>query len=193
MNSPKKVVVIGTSAGGVDALRQILPYFKRPANVAVAIVIHLPPSGPNLIPSLFESMCDFRIKEAESGEPLEKETIYIAPPDYHLSVEQNLTLSLSNEAPLNFSRPSIDLLFDSAAYSLRKNAMGILMTGANQDGARGLFKIHHEGGMTIIQDPAEAEYPVMPQSVLEYFRPDKVVKLHQLEDVIKQYTLESNV
>lgn len=186
----KKCVVIGTSAGGVDALKIILPCFKRPSPLAVVIVIHLPPSGPNLIPSLFEGICDFNIKEAESGEALQAETIYIAAPDYHLSVESNHTLSLSTELPVNFSRPAIDILFESAAYAFKENVLGILLTGANSDGAKGLFQIHKEGGKTVIQNPATADYPVMPQSPLEYFRPDFTVDLKDIEKFIANYQLE---
>jgi two-component system chemotaxis response regulator CheB len=179
-----KYVVIGTSAGGIDALKELLPMFKRPSQVSVLVVIHLPPKGPNLIPSLFESICDFTIKEAESGEKALPETIYVATPDYHLSLEPNGDLSLTNEEPVNFSRPSIDVLFDSAAHSMENKVFGILLTGANNDGANGLLEIKKLRGKTLIQDPKDADYPVMPESALKLLIPDYVCNLKGMKEIL---------
>lgn len=175
-------MVIGTSAGGIDALRAILPSFKKPSPLSVLVVIHLPPEGPNLLPSLFQEICDFKIKEAESGEEAQVETIYIAAPNYHLSLEPNGTLTLSNEEPVHFSRPSIDILFDSAAHSMGTKVVGLLMTGANDDGATGLLKIKKLGGISIVQNPETAEYPVMPESALKIMKPDYI---EDFEGIIK--------
>lgn len=178
-----KIVAIGASAGGIPALHKILPALDG-KKIAVLIVIHLPPQGPNLIPSLFQDECRFRLKEAESGEKLEAGTVYIAPPGYHLSAEPIGTLSLSNEEEINYSRPSIDVLFESVAFAYKKCAMAILLTGANHDGAQGLQTVGQLGGITVIQDPAEAEYPVMPQSALDLRKPDAILTLNQIHDLL---------
>lgn len=178
-----KLVTIGASAGGISAFHEILPAF-RGKKVAVLVVLHLPPAGPNLIPSLFQDSCEFKIKEAESGESIEPGKIYIAPPGYHLSAEPNGTLSLSNEEEVNFSRPSIDILFESVAFAYKKTSMGILLTGANHDGSRGLNLIRDCGGITVVQDPKSAEYPVMPQSAIALFRPDFVLNLAEIAGLV---------
>lgn len=182
---PKKIVAIGASAGGVEALKKFLPAFKKPSQLGVLLVLHLPPEGPNLIPYLFNDSCDFLLKEAESGERMEKETIYIAPSNYHLSLESTGTLTLSAEEPVNYSRPSIDVLFESVAYAAGKNAVGILLTGANHDGAKGLMQIHDHGGKTMIEDPQTAQYPTMPQSALTLFRPDLIGDLKILTSSLR--------
>ena len=183
---PIDMVVIGTSAGGVDALMKILPAFRKPSHLAVVVVIHLPPKGHNLIPSLLAPDCDFSIKEAESGEKIEKETIYIAPPNYHLCLEPNHTLSLSSESMVNFSRPSIDVMFESAAYAYLKKTLGILLTGANNDGARGLKTISDAGGITIVQDPKDSNHPVMPQAALDLFQPSFQMNLDDIKNLLNE-------
>lgn len=181
-----EVIVIGTSAGGVEILKNILPAIKKSRHLKVALVIHLPPEGPNLIPSLMGPSCDLTITEAEPGEPMLSDHIYVSPTDYHLLLESNYTLSLSNEELVNFSRPSIDLLFESAAYAFGKKTVGILLTGANHDGAQGLKKIKEMGGLTIIQDPGEAEYKAMPESALEIMKPDLILTTKKLSDLLTE-------
>lgn len=185
------VVVIGTSAGGIDALKKILPSFKDDKNLSVAVVIHLPARGPNLIPELFKEICSFKVKEAESGETLKKGYIYFSPADYHLSLESNETLSLSSEEPLNFSRPSIDILFDSAAYSFESKVLGILLTGANNDGTAGLNKIHEKSGVCLIQDPAEADYPTMPANAAKNIPASTIMNLKQIKSFLEELSRSS--
>lgn len=178
------IIAIGASAGGVEALKRILQGFKRPSPYAVLVVLHFPPKGPNLLPDIYRDICEFKIKEAESGEKIEAEMVYIAPPDYHLSAEEDGTLSLSSEPAVNFSRPSIDVLMDSVAVSFRSLGTGILLTGANNDGAIGMRKIHKFGGKTIVQDPSEAEYPAMPESALSLFKPDLILTIDQIKHLM---------
>lgn len=180
------VVAIGASAGGIDALRMLLPKFKRGLPLAILVVVHLPSDGPNLIPELFQDECEFTIKEADSGEPIEAGHIYIAPPDYHLSGEARGTLSLSNEAPVNFSRPSIDIMMESVARAFAEKSIGVLLTGANEDGALGMKEIQRCGGKTFVQDPEEAEYPTMPLSCLELIRPYRVLKVKDMAHAIQE-------
>lgn len=165
-------VVIGTSAGGFDVLKKILPNFKKPSSLSVMIVIHVLPEKPSLLVPLLKNFCDFETKEMEFPIEIVRETIYFAPPDYHLSVESNGNLSLSNEPAINFSRPSIDVLFDSAAYAFGSKVLGILLTGASHDGANGLRKIKEHGGVTVVQSPESAEFSTMPRSALDLFTPD---------------------
>jgi two-component system, chemotaxis family, protein-glutamate methylesterase/glutaminase len=185
-----EVVVIGTSAGGVEALREILPSFKTPLALCVMVVIHLPPEGPNLIPTLYQEFCDYKVKEADSGENLIPGTIYIAAPNYHLSLEKNKSLSLSVESPLNYSRPSIDILFESAAYAFGNKCMGILLTGANADGARGLETIHRRLGLCLVQDPEDAEYSSMPEAAIGLFEPDLILKLEDIKKLLVTLSAE---
>lgn len=176
--------VIGTSAGGLDVLNAVLPAFKKTGKFKVFVVIHLPPTGPNLIPSLLNEKCELIVKEAEPGEEIEADTIYISPPDYHLCLEPNKILSLSAEEPVNFSRPSIDILFESAAYAFGKKVMGLLFTGANEDGARGLKKILDAQGFTVVQKPEDAEYDVMPRAALELMNPDYTMSVQEVSSFI---------
>lgn len=188
-----ELIVIGTSAGGVDILNKIAPAFSKSGRLKVAVVIHISPEGPNLIPSLMQDHCVLRVKEAEPGEPMENDTIYIAPPDYHLCVEPNHILSLSTEEALNYSRPSIDVLFDSAAYAYGNKVLGILLTGANNDGAAGLRTIQKMGGMTIVQKPSEAEWDVMPKSAIDIMTPDYILTTEEIINKIKNICSEGSI
>jgi two-component system chemotaxis response regulator CheB len=142
------------------------------------------------LPSLYQDICDFTIKEAEPGEPMLPETIYIAPPDYHLAAEKNGTLSLSAEAAVNFSRPSIDITLESMAQAYGTESLGILLTGANHDGALGMMSIHDHGGITVVQDPKFCEYPTMPESCLSKFKPDYVLKLDEISNSIASWNFD---
>lgn len=159
-----KAVVIGASAGGIDALEEILPRLPRNYPVPIIIVLHIPPDQPSLLSELFASRTRLRVKDAVEKETLEAGTIYFAPPGYHLLIEQDMTFALTQEEPVQFSRPSIDILFESASDVFGKNLVGILLTGANRDGAAGLKRIQDTGGLTLIQDPATAQVQVMPEA-----------------------------
>ncbi|MFP5385818.1 MAG: chemotaxis protein CheB [Bacteriovoracia bacterium] len=182
--------VIGTSAGGIDLLNKILPSFKRTFHYKVALVIHMPPEGPNLIPSLYKDSCLLDISEAIPGEEIKADHIYVSPVDYHLCVEPDETFSLSSEEPVNFSRPSIDLLFESAAYAYGKKVAGILLSGANEDGARGLKMIQDAGGVTIVQNPSDAEYEFMPESALKIMKPDLILSSDEIASLISNLCRE---
>ena len=188
-----ELIVIGTSAGGVDILNKLAPAFAKTNRIKVAVVIHISPEGPNLIPSLMGDHCALTVKEAEPGEPLKNDTIYIAPPDYHLCIEPNHIVTLSSEEPLNFSRPSIDVLFDSAAYAYGNKVLGILLTGANNDGAAGMKTIQKMGGMTIVQKPSEAEWDVMPKSAIEIMKPDFILSTEEIINKIKSICSEGSI
>jgi two-component system, chemotaxis family, protein-glutamate methylesterase/glutaminase len=165
MNKPQ-CIVIGASAGAIDTLGKILPRLPADYPLPILIVIHLPPDKESVLPELFQKKTPLTVKEAEDKEPILPGTVYFAPADYHFLVEKNKILSLSSEEPVLFSRPSIDVMFEAAADSYREYLIGIILTGANQDGAKGLKRIKEYGGLAIVQDPATAYAPDMPHHAL---------------------------
>lgn len=160
-------VVIGASAGGVQALSCILPSLPTDFPSPVLVVIHVPPRKDNALVELFANKCAIAVKEAEDKEPLSGGTVYFAPPDYHLLVETESSLALSSDETVNHSRPAIDVLFETAADAFGPRLTGIILTGANNDGAAGLKAVGRAGGLAIVQDPALAEVPAMPAAALE--------------------------
>ncbi len=167
----RKVVVIGGSAGAIDALMRIMSSINPSFAYPIVCVLHVMPGRPSLLAEIFSTRCGLKTKEAESTEKAENGTIYFGPPDYHLSLESNGSFSLSTEEPVNYSRPSIDLLFESAAYAFGANVVAILLSGANSDGAEGLATILKRGGRVFVQDPLTALFPEMPQAALERVKP----------------------
>jgi two-component system chemotaxis response regulator CheB len=173
-------VVIGTSAGGVEALSRLLPALPRGAPVAVFVVLHLPRERPSLLVDIFAPKCGMAVREATDKEPVEAGTIYFAPPDYHLLVDAGPQLALSSDELVNFSRPAIDVLFESAADEYGERLLGMVLTGGNQDGAAGLQAIRAAGGMTIVQQPESAQVPYMPEMALQQGEVDYVLTLEQI-------------
>jgi two-component system, chemotaxis family, protein-glutamate methylesterase/glutaminase len=161
-----QAIVIGTSAGGVEALSAILPALPKDYPLPVMTVIHLPLNKNSVVAELFQSKCNVPVKEAEDKEPIRPGTVYFAPPDYHLLVETDGLLSLSSEETVHYSRPSIDVLFESAADTYGAGLIGIVLTGANDDGAAGLLFIHEQGGTALVQTPVDAQAPAMPWAAL---------------------------
>jgi two-component system, chemotaxis family, protein-glutamate methylesterase/glutaminase len=173
-------VVIGGSAGGLEALSALLSAVGPEAAFPIICVLHVHADGPNLLPAVLSHHCVLPVKEAESTEELAPGHVYFAPADYHLTIDPDRTFALSNDAPVNFSRPSIDVLFESAADAYGRKLVGMLLTGANADGAAGLQQIKRRGGFTIVQDPATAEFREMPQSAITRFEPDAVMTVSAL-------------
>ena len=163
-------VVIGASAGGVDALGVLLAALDARCRATVLIVVHLPRERPSLLPQLFASKCRLPICEVIDKQPVEPGTVCFAPPDYHLLVDchpdGSSSLALSVDEPVLYSRPSIDVLFESAAECWGERVMGVVLTGGNDDGASGLAAIARAGGITVAQDPAEAAVPAMPAAAV---------------------------
>lgn len=175
MSGPaSKAVVIGASAGAVDALSAILPRLPADFGLPVIIVVHIPPDKKSAMVEVFRMKCEIEVREAEDKEPLAGGAVYFAPPDYHLLIERDRTLSLSNDEPVLFSRPSIDVLFESAADAYGPDLIAIVLTGANQDGAKGLKAAAQAGATTIVQNPQSAFAPTMPESALAQV-PDALV------------------
>lgn len=161
-----RIVVLGASAGAVEALGQILPELPADFPWPLLGVVHLPSRTPSLLVSLFAPRCAIRVFEAEDKMPLAAGAVYFAPPDYHLLLEGTHALALSIDAPVRFSRPSIDVLFQSAADSFGARSVGILLSGANDDGTLGLAAIAAQGGRVWVQEPATASVRTMPEAAL---------------------------
>lgn len=179
-DSKYQAVVIGTSAGGLDALAQVLPVLPANFPIPVLIVLHISPNSDSFLVEYLNNRCQVRVKEAEEKEFLQPGTVYFAPPDYHLLVEEDRSLSISNSEKVNYSRPSIDVLFETASWAFGKNLIAVLMTGANWDGAQGMKLIKESGGYTICEDPKTAAVARMPESAIELMHPDAILKLEKI-------------
>jgi two-component system chemotaxis response regulator CheB len=163
---PMAAVAIGASAGAVEALSIILPALPSDSLLPVFIVVHVPRDQPNMLIEIFARKCRVRVKEAEDKEPIVAGTIYFAPADYHVLIEQGPSLALSLDAAVNFSRPSIDVLFESAADVYGPSLIGAVLTGASSDGAAGLSAIARAGGTALCEAPEAARSPTMPRAAL---------------------------
>ena len=162
-----EVVVMGGSAGSLDALSRILPDLPADFPVPVLVVVHIPPDKHSVMAEIFREKCPLDVREAQDKEPLEAGAVYFAPPDYHLQVEVDRHASLSYDEPRMYSRPSIDVLFESAAEVFGPGVAGVVLSGGNSDGAAGLRRILEAGGVGIVQAPADAQNPAMPRAALE--------------------------
>jgi two-component system chemotaxis response regulator CheB len=162
-----ELVVIGGSAGSIDALRPLLGDLPADFASAVAIVIHLPSDGRSLLPEIFSRPDGPRMKFAEDKETIERGTIYFATPDYHLLVETGGTFALSQIDRVHFSRPAIDVLFETAAEAYGERLMGIILSGANADGAAGLKAVVDAGGRGAVQSLECSEMIAMPAAALQ--------------------------
>ncbi|WP_299579454.1 chemotaxis protein CheB [uncultured Sunxiuqinia sp.] len=167
-----KAIVVGTSYGGLEALKLILPQLPEDFPLPVIVVLHIGEHKNDTFIRLLNELCTLQVKEAESKEPVLPGHIYFAPPNYHLLVEDDRTFSLSTDEKLNYSRPSIDILFESAAWAYQHELIGLILTGANSDGAEGLKTIKSFGGKTIVQDPCHAIAPIMPRFALKIAQPE---------------------
>ena len=178
-------IVIGTSAGGIEALSVLLPALRAGLRASILIVLHLPRERPSLLVDIFTPKCAVPVREADDKEPVEPGTVYFAPPDYHLLVDDGPRLALSADEPVNFSRPSIDLLFESAADIYGERLLGIILTGASRDGASGLEAVRRAGGATIVQQPESAQMSLMAEAALERTAVDFVLSLQQIAELLR--------
>ncbi len=182
-----KAIVMGASAGGVSALKTILCQLDAAFSLPIVIALHLSPNTPSRLAALLDQACALSVKEAEEGEALCDGTVYLAAANYHLLVETNGTLSFSVDARVCFSRPSIDILFESAAAAFGKQLIAVILSGANQDGSAGIKKVAEFGGITLVQDPAEAEMPDMPLAALKAIQADYTLPLSALGSLLNQF------
>jgi two-component system chemotaxis response regulator CheB len=179
------LVVVGTSWGGLAALRTLVAGLPTTFQMAVALVQHRHKESDHLLRTLLQERTSLEVCEVEDKMPLEHGRIYVAPPDYHTLVEPG-HFSLSTEAPVRFSRPSIDVTFQSAADSYGHRTVGIVLTGANADGSEGLRRISDRGGMAIIQDPTTAESALMPAAAVKAVPRARIMELTELVKFVAQ-------
>jgi two-component system, chemotaxis family, protein-glutamate methylesterase/glutaminase len=163
---PFSALVIGGSAGSIEPLKGILQKLPASKDFVIICVLHLLNRQKSLLPEVLGNGCPWPVKDAESTEPALKGHVYFAPPDYHLSLEQDRTFSLSNEEAVMFSRPSIDILFRSAASVYKSELAALILSGANGDGTEGLLRIIRHGGQAMAQNLETAEFSEMPKTAL---------------------------
>lgn len=179
-------IVIGGSSGALEALNSLLPALPSGFPASVFIVLHIPRDKPSMLAEIFAAKCALRVTEAEDKEPVEPGTVYFAPPDYHLLIERGPYLALSADDPVNLSRPSIDVLFESAADVYGRSLLGIILSGASADGAAGLEAVRSAGGLTMVQDPRSALMPFMTTAALERGPADCVLPLEQMAALLRR-------
>jgi len=179
-----KAVVIGVSTGGVAALKFLLGELPADFRIPILVVTHIMPESDDALAVLLNTLCAIKVKEADEQELMAPGVVYLAPANYHLLVERGGFLALSIDPPVNFARPSVDVLFESAAEVYGQELIGIILTGAGFDGSGGLLKIKQCGGIAIVQDPADAEMDSMPLSALRLTKPDHVVQLNDIPGLL---------
>ena len=184
-----EAVVVGASAGGIQALGVLLPALPAETPFPVIIVLHVPPNLPSAIVDVFSKKCAIAVREAASKEEAVAGTAFFAPPDYHLLVESDRTFSLSIDPPDDHSRPSIDALFLSAAYAYGPALLGVILTGASSDGAEGAEAICRAGGLVIVQDPKTAEVPTMPNAAIARTPRRGIGSLEDIANVLRTTAL----
>lgn len=179
-----EAVVVGASAGGVHALLNLFSGLPAHFRLPIVTVLHLSSGRDSQLPEIFRHRLSMNVREAADKEKIKPSTLYFAGPGYHLSVEADRSFSLSCEEPLNYSRPSIDVLMVSAADAYGTSLAGILLTGANLDGSDGMAHIKERGGITVVQDPAEAEVPTMPESAIRRSPPSLILTLADIRNLL---------
>lgn len=173
------MLVIGASAGGVEALKMLVAGLPANLKASLFIVMHIPPNLPSTLPTILNRSGPLQAVHATEGMRIEQGKIYVAPPDHHLLLEQGY-VHLGSGPKERYVRPAADVLFRSAAHAYGSRVVGIILTGMDSDGTAGLYVVKQYGGVTIIQDPTEAAWPSMPQSALEHVEIDYILPLARL-------------
>jgi two-component system chemotaxis response regulator CheB len=176
---PYSVVAIGTSWGGLAALTKLLGDLPTDFGIPIVVVQHRSKDSEKLLVQLLQDVTDMKVGEIEDKDPLTPGMVHVAPANYHVLIEEGYA-SLTIEEPVRFSRPSIDVMFSSAADTYGAGAIGVVLTGANEDGARGLAHIVKRGGLALVQDPKTAEIPIMPQAAIRAVPSAEVLSLETL-------------
>ena len=180
-----ELVVVGTSLGGLSALEIVLGGLPDHFPLAIVVVQHRGIDPNDILSLVLQVHCALPVSEPDDKEPIEGGRIYVAPADYHLLVERG-SFALSTEPKVSHARPSIDVLFESAADSYRRALIGVILTGANADGARGLARVKARGGLTVVQAPATAECAVMPEAAIAATAVDRILPLAEIPGFLVQ-------
>ena len=185
----RDTIVIGASAGGVQALSTLVAALPRDLPAAVFIVLHVPADAPSLLPGILARDSQLPIEHPRSGEPIRPSHIYVAPPDHHMLI-QGALVKLVHGPKENLHRPSIDALFRSAARWCGPRVIGVVLTGARDDGTVGMSAIKQRGGITIVQDPGEASFPSMPLNVMQQIQVDYSLRLRDIAPLLTRLSQE---
>lgn len=181
------IIVIGASAGGIQALIEIVKGLPEDFQASIFIVQHIPAHSPSKLPEILSRSGHLKAINPSDGEKIESGKIYIAPPDHHLLIEKNHIIIKKGPKENRF-RPSVDALFRSAAYVYGSRVIGVVLSGYLDDGTSGLWSVKRRGGISIVQNPEDAEYPYMPLSVLEYVEVDHIVPVSKIADLLIKLT-----
>lgn len=185
-----QLLIIGGSAGSLEVLVQLLPALQKNLKLAIVVVMHRK-AGESMLVDVLGGKTTWPVKEAEEKENVEAGTVYVAPSDYHLLFEKNKTFSLDFSEKVHYSRPSIDVSFESAADAYGASVIAVLLSGANSDGSEGINLIRNAGGIAIVQDPVEASVAYMPQQAIDNFRVDYIADTKTIVDIINRLATES--
>ncbi len=187
-----RAIVIGASTGGIEAIRAILMPLQEGFAVPIVIVQHLSPYSDNYMVTHLNGTCRINVKEADEKEKILPGSVYIAPPNYHVLLEKDESISLTVEPRENYSRPSVDILFESAADAYGNSLIGIVLTGANSDGSKGLKRIKELGGLAIVQDPKTAVASSMPKAAIEITAVDYILSLNEISKKLIELIGDAN-
>ncbi|MBC8548236.1 MAG: chemotaxis protein CheB [Candidatus Brocadiales bacterium] len=185
-----KVIVIGVSTGGSKALKAILSVLPSEFALTVIIVMHRHKDTDGYLELSLDNECKMHVKQADEKEEIKAGVVYVAPPNYHLLIEDDGTFSMSVEGAVNYARPSVDVVFESAAEVYGKGLIGVILTGANKDGSLGLKKIKALGGLAIVQTPETSEAAEMPRAAIAAVKPDYVLPLDEIGPLLRKLESE---
>jgi len=174
------IIVIGTSAGGIDALKKILKKFQHTKDVAVIVVSHQGSNSKSYLRDIISNLVEDDVYEIEDKMIIRRGQVFIAPPNYHVLIEKDGTFTLTTTEKVCFARPSIDVTFESVADTFGERAIGLLLTGANHDGGQGLKQIKIAGGYTIVQNPDTAQAREMPEYGIMHGNPEEIIELEKI-------------
>lgn len=185
----RDIVVIGASSGGFEALKKIIKSLPSDFRASIFVVWHMSADVRGILPEIFNKLNTIHAANAQDGEPIKPNRIYVAPPDHHLLVEDGL-VRVTRGPKENRFRPAVDPLFRSAAYAYGNRVIGIILSGALDDGTAGLWRVKFSGGISIVQDPADAEVPSMPESALREVKIDYCVEIADMASLLVKLTTE---
>ena len=185
------IIVIGTSAGGIDALKKVFASFRNTHEVAIVIILHVSPSSKSYLSNIVARLVDIDVFEIEDKMKIKRGAVFIAPPNYHVLIEKDGTFTLTTSEKVCFARPSIDVTFEAIADAFGESAIGVLLTGANHDGGQGLKQIKVAGGYTVVQNPTTAVSREMPEYAIKHANVDEIIRLEdigrRLDEILMKY------
>jgi two-component system chemotaxis response regulator CheB len=187
-----EAIVVGVSSGGMNAMKVMFSLLPKDFNTPVIIVQHIGAHSDSRWIKLLNDISNLPLKEADEKERIESGKVYFAPPNYHLLIEKDRTFSLTVDERVNYSRPSIDVLFESAAEAYADKLIGVILTGSNNDGTNGIKRVKECGGLAIIQNPETSESAYMPKSAIAAIKPDYVLSLEDIINLLIKTDKQNN-